>query len=52
MDERGKGISVDFTIQVCREGEPWRVAVEKRDYPRRRMARHNDSSCPERKGVM
>ena len=29
----GKGFPVDFTIQVCREGEPWRVAVEKRDYP-------------------
>jgi len=28
----GKGFPVDFTIQVCREGEPWRVAVEKRDY--------------------
>ena len=29
----GKGFPRDFTIQVCREGEPWRVVVEKRDYP-------------------
>ena len=29
----GKGFPADFTIQVCREGEPWRVVVEKRDYP-------------------
>lgn len=29
----GNGFPVNFTIQVCRECEPWRVAVEKRDYP-------------------
>ncbi len=29
----GKGYPQDFTIQVCREGEPWRVVVEKRDCP-------------------
>ncbi len=29
----GKGFPRDFTIQVCHEGEPWRVVVEKRDYP-------------------
>lgn len=29
----GKGFPRDFTIQVCREGEPWRGVVEKRDYP-------------------
>jgi alpha-L-rhamnosidase len=29
----GKGFPKDFTIQVCREGEPWRVVVEKRDCP-------------------
>ena len=29
----GQGFPADFTIQVCREGEPWQVVVEKRDYP-------------------
>ncbi len=29
----GKGFPKDFTIQVCREGEPWRMVVKKRDYP-------------------
>jgi hypothetical protein len=29
----GKGFPKDFRIQVCREGEPWHVAVEKRDFP-------------------
>ncbi len=29
----GKGFPRNFTIQVCREGEPWRVAAEHRDYP-------------------
>jgi hypothetical protein len=29
----GRGFPVDFTIQVCREGEPWRMVVQKRDYP-------------------
>ncbi len=29
----GKGFPKDFTVQVCREGEPWRVVVEKRDFP-------------------
>jgi len=28
-----RGFPEDFTIQVCREGEPWRVVVEKRGYP-------------------
>lgn len=29
----GRGFPEDFTIQVCREGEPWRVVVEKQGYP-------------------
>jgi len=29
----GKGFPRDFTVQVCREGEPWRVVVERRNYP-------------------
>jgi len=29
----GKGFPEDFTVQVCREGEPWKTAVEKRGYP-------------------
>ena len=29
----GKGFPQDFTIQVCREGEPWREVAQKRDYP-------------------
>jgi alpha-L-rhamnosidase len=29
----GKGFPKDFTIQICEEGEPWRKAVEKIDYP-------------------
>jgi alpha-L-rhamnosidase len=29
----GKGFPEDFTIQVCREGEPWKIILEKRGYP-------------------
>lgn len=29
----GKGFPQDFTIEVCREGEPWRKVVTRRDYP-------------------
>ncbi|MEI7900759.1 MAG: family 78 glycoside hydrolase catalytic domain [bacterium] len=28
----GKGFPEDFTVQVCREGESWKTAVEKRGY--------------------
>jgi alpha-L-rhamnosidase len=28
--EGGKGFPVDATIQICREGEPWRVVAERR----------------------
>lgn len=31
-DRRGMGLPRDFTIQVCREGEPWQVVMEKKDY--------------------
>jgi hypothetical protein len=29
----GKGFPEDFTSQFCREREPWRVVVAKRNYP-------------------
>ena len=29
----GKGLPVDFTIQVCEQGEPWKTVVEKENYP-------------------
>lgn len=28
----GRGFPADFTIQVCTEGEPWRVLVERKGY--------------------
>jgi alpha-L-rhamnosidase len=28
----GKGFPSDFSIQVCREGEPWRTVLSKKDY--------------------
>jgi alpha-L-rhamnosidase len=33
-----KGFPVDFTIQVCEEGEPWRTVAEKKNYPQPRSA--------------
>lgn len=29
----GKGFPEDFTIQVCLEGEPWKVITQKKGYP-------------------
>ena len=29
----GKGFPENFTIQICEEGEPWKVQVEKKSYP-------------------
>ena len=29
----GRGFAEDFTIQVCREGEPWRVLATRQHYP-------------------
>jgi len=29
----GKGFPADFSIQVCREGERWRVLTDRHDYP-------------------
>lgn len=29
----GKGFPEDFTIQMCEQGEPWNIKVEKKNYP-------------------
>lgn len=29
----GKGFPEDFSIQVCEQGEPWKVIVQKKEYP-------------------
>ncbi len=29
----GKGFPEDFNIQLCQQGEPWRVVVQKKNYP-------------------
>ncbi len=29
----GKGFPEDFSIQLCRQGEPWKVIVQKKNYP-------------------
>ena len=46
----GKGFPEDFSIQVCREGEPWRVAVVRRGYPALRNAEGQSFDCQQAEG--
>ena len=41
----GKGFAADFTIQVCREGEPWRVIVDQRNYPEPSKGKAQSFEC-------
>ena len=40
--DKGQGFPEDFSIQVCREGEPWRVVVERRGQQRQAEAQTFD----------
>lgn len=30
----GQGFPENFTVEICRQGEPWRVMIERRNHPR------------------
>ena len=46
----GRGFPEDFTIQVCREGEPWRVIVDKRAYPEPLRGEAQSFACGQAEG--
>jgi alpha-L-rhamnosidase len=46
----GRGFPEDFTIQVCREGEPWRVIVDKRAYPEPLKGEAQSFTCAQAEG--